>query len=41
MVNAAEASRIFLEHDDGLGLEVIVPKSASITRIHMLTKACG
>jgi hypothetical protein len=43
-VTASEAARIFHEHVDGLGLEVIVPKSlpsTSITRVYTPTKALG
>ncbi|MFC5862602.1 hypothetical protein ACFPT7_09895 [Acidicapsa dinghuensis] len=43
-VTAAEASLIFNEHDDGLGLEVIVPHSVSrtsITRIYSPSQVLG
>jgi hypothetical protein len=43
-VTAAEAARVFHEHQDGLGLEVIVPKSlpnTSITRIFTPPQVAG
>jgi len=41
---AAEAAKIFHEHRDGLGLEVIVPKSlpkSSITRVYLPSQVLG
>jgi hypothetical protein len=43
-VTAAAAAKIFHEHDNGLGLEVIVPKNlpkSSITRIYQPTQVAG